>query len=168
MDTDSTRSVSAGTGFSKFHGITGLSRIPWNPAGFSQREKSRGKSCFFSDVAPSKTKIRFPGWFHVYFFFNCFSDILKIAFSVRIARPITKIVLLCLPSDNVSYMFHSDMNRILQYCNSLSPLVPQWSLQFWTHRFHSARAKQFSGKRKNMYWTPVSYTHLTLPTNREV
>ena len=117
----STGSVWTWTGFSKLHGITGRSRIPWNPAGFSPREKSRGKSCFFSDVAPSKTKIRFPGWFHVYFFFNCFSDILKIAFSVRIARPITKIVLLCLPSDNVSYMFDADMSGILLYCSSLSP-----------------------------------------------
>ena len=35
----STGSVWAGTGFSKFHGITGLFRIQWNPAGFSQREK---------------------------------------------------------------------------------------------------------------------------------
>ena len=25
-------------------------------------------------------------------------------------------------------MFHSDINRTLQYCNSLSPRVPQWSL----------------------------------------
>ena len=41
----------------------------------------------------------------------------------------------CLPSDNVSYMFLSDMSRILQFCNSLSPPVPQWSLLlFWTNR----------------------------------
>ena len=39
----STGSVWTGTGFSKIHVITGLSRIPWNPAGFSQREKSREK-----------------------------------------------------------------------------------------------------------------------------
>ena len=32
-------------GFSKFHGITGLFPIPWNPVVFSQREKSRGKPC---------------------------------------------------------------------------------------------------------------------------
>ena len=29
--------------------------------------------------------------------------------------------LLCLPSDNVSYMFRSDMTRIVPYCNGLSP-----------------------------------------------
>ena len=32
---------------------------------------------------------------------------------------------ICLPSDNVLYMFHSDMNRI---CSSLPPPEPQWSL----------------------------------------
>ena len=30
------------------------------------------------------------------------------------------LLLLCSPSDNVSYMFHPDMKRILQYCISLS------------------------------------------------
>ena len=32
-----------------------------------------------------------------------------------------RIIILCLPSDNVSYVLHSDMSLILQYCSSLSP-----------------------------------------------
>ena len=38
------------------------------------------------------------------------------------------------------------------------------------HKKVKAKAKGYYGARKNVYRvaTPVSYTHLTLPTNREV
>ena len=40
----STGSVLTAKSFSKLYGITGLSRIPWNPAGFSQRENPEESS----------------------------------------------------------------------------------------------------------------------------
>ena len=43
-------------------------------------------------------------------------------------RDMKHVLLLCSPFDNLSYMFYSDMSQILQYCNSLAPPVPQWSL----------------------------------------